>query len=143
MQTLYVSEQNCYICLQKEILVVKRGEVTQAQVQLPLLEQILIFGSSQVTTQVVRACLLRDIPIAYLSRMGYCYGRILPISRGYRQLSRYQQQLSAMEKLVTAREIIKSKIKNSRVLLQRQKKKIASANLEHVLESLNYLAEQT
>ncbi|MEB3145168.1 MAG: CRISPR-associated endonuclease Cas1 [Cylindrospermopsis raciborskii 1523720] len=143
MQTLYVSEQNCYICLQKEILVVKRGEVTQAQVQLPLLEQILIFGSSQVTTQVVRACLLRDIPIAYLSRMGYCYGRILPISRGYRQLSRYQQQLSAMEKLVTAREIIKSKIKNSRVLLQRQKKKIASANLERVLESLNYLAEQT
>ncbi|MFM6612190.1 MAG: CRISPR-associated endonuclease Cas1, partial [Dolichospermum sp.] len=46
------------------------------------LEQILIFGYSQVTTQVIRACLWRDIPIAYLSRMGYCYGRILPISRG-------------------------------------------------------------
>ena len=92
MQTLYVSEQNCYVCLQKETLLVKQGDTVYIEVQLPLLEQILIFGQSQITTQVIRACLWRDIPIAYLSRMGYCYGRILPISRGYRQLSRYQQQ---------------------------------------------------
>lgn len=123
MQTLYVSEQNCYVCLQKETLLVKQGETIYAEVQLPLLEQILIFGKSQLTTQVIRACLWRDIPIAYLSRMGYCYGRILPISRGYRQLSRYQQQLSPVEKLITARAMIKGKLKNSRVLLRRQRKK--------------------
>ncbi|MDS9399126.1 CRISPR-associated endonuclease Cas1 [Aphanizomenon flos-aquae NRERC-008] len=103
MQTLYVSEQNCYVCLQKETLLVKQGDTVYIEVQLPLLEQILIFGQSQITTQVIRACLWRDIPIAYLSRMGYCYGRILPISRGYRQLSRYQQQLSPIDRLITAR----------------------------------------
>ena len=142
MQTLYVSEQNCYVCLQKETLLVKQGETVYAEVQLPLLEQILIFGKSQITTQVIRACLWRDIPIAYLSRMGYCYGRILPISRGYRQLSRYQQQLSPVEKLITARAMIKGKLKNSRVLLRRQKKKKESELLERVLQSLDYLADQ-
>ncbi|MBD2146411.1 CRISPR-associated endonuclease Cas1 [Sphaerospermopsis sp. FACHB-1194] len=142
MQTLYVSEQNCYVCLQKESLIVKQGDTVYIEVQLPLLEQILIFGYSQITTQVIRACLWRDIPIAYLSKMGYCYGRILPISRGYRQLSRYQQQLTPIDRLITARAIVKGKLKNSRVLLRRQKKKRESEVLERVLESLDYLAQQ-
>jgi CRISPR-associated protein Cas1 len=51
MQTLYVSEQNCYVCLQKETLLVKQGETIYAEVQIPLLEQILIFGKSQITTR--------------------------------------------------------------------------------------------
>lgn len=140
MQTLYVSEQSCYVCLQQESLIVKQGETLYGEVQLPLLEQILIFGYSQVTTQAIRACLSRDIPIGYLSRMGYCYGRILPISRGYRQLSRYQQQLSSVDKLITARAIVQGKLKNSRVLLRRHKKTKESEVLETVLQSLDYLA---
>ena len=71
MRSLYISQQGCYITLQQETLIVKQGETVYRQVQLPLLEQILVFGKSQITTQVIRACLWRDIPIAYLSRMGY------------------------------------------------------------------------
>jgi CRISP-associated protein Cas1 len=41
------------------------------------------------------------MPIAYLLCMGYCYGRIIPIERGYRQLSRYQQKLLSV-RLITA-----------------------------------------
>jgi CRISP-associated protein Cas1 len=124
MRTLYISEQNCYLSLQKESVVVKQGDTIYGEVQLPLLEQILIFGKSQVTTQVIRTCLWRDIPIGYLSRMGYCYGRMLPISRGYRQLSRYQLDLSSIDRLITARTIVEAKLKNSRVLLRRQQKSI-------------------
>lgn len=142
MRTLYVSKSGCYVALQQETLIVKQGETIYAQVQLPLIEQILIFGKSQVTTQVIRTCLWRDIPIAYLSRMGYCYGRLMPIARGYRQLSRYQQQLSIVERMITAKAIVHAKLKNSRVLLRRQKKRIESELLERVLQSLNYLAVQ-
>jgi CRISPR-associated protein Cas1 len=142
MRTLYVSQQNCYVCLQQETLVVKQGETVCGEVQLPLLEQVLIFGKSQVSTQAIRACLWRDIPITYLSRMGFCYGRILPIARGYRQLSRYQQQLSPVEKLISARAIVQAKLKNSRVLMRRQRKRLESQILENVLQSLDYLANQ-
>lgn len=142
MQTLYVSQQNCYVSLKKESLLVKQGDNTLGEVQLPLLEQVLIFGKSQVTTQAIRACLWNDIPIAYLSRMGFCYGRILPIARGYRQLSRYQQQLSLIDNLITARAIVKAKLKNSRTLIRRQKNRLESANIEAVLQSLDYLANQ-
>ncbi|MUH01172.1 CRISPR-associated endonuclease Cas1 [Scytonema sp. UIC 10036] len=142
MRTLYVSQQNCYVSLQQEMLIVKQGETICAEVQLPLLEQVLIFGKSQVSTQAIRACLWRDIPIVYLSRMGFCYGRILPIERGYRQLCRYQQQLSPVEKLVTARAIVQAKLKNSRVLLRRQRKRLESEVLEGALRSLDYLVSQ-
>jgi CRISP-associated protein Cas1 len=142
MRTLYVSQQNCYVALQQEKLIVKQRETIYAEVQLPLLEQILIFGNSQVSTQAVRACLWQKIPIAYLSRMGYCYGRVLPIERGYRQLSRYQQQLSTVERLITARAIVQAKLKNSRVLLRRQRKRRESQELEKALQSLDYLASQ-
>lgn len=142
MRTLYVSQQGCYVSLQQETLIVKQGETVRAQVQLPLLEQILIFGKSQVTTQVIRTCLWRDIPIAYLSRMGYCYGRVMPIERGYRQLSCYQQQLSPVERLITASAIVQAKLKNSRVLLRRQRKRRESELLEQVLQRLDYLALQ-
>ena len=142
MRSLYISQQGCYVSLQQETLIVKQGTTIQGQVQLPLLEQILVFGKSQITTQVIRACLQRNIPIAYLSRMGYCYGRILPVERGYRQLSRNQQQLTVVERLSVARKIVQVKLKNSRVILQRQQRRQPSQVTAFTIQSLEYLVEK-
>lgn len=142
MRTLYISQQGCYLSLHQEQVLIKQGQTILDTVQLPLLEQILIFGKSQVTTQVIRACLWREIPIVYLSRMGFCYGRILPISRGYRQLVRYQQELGFADRLVAARAIVQTKLKNSRVILLRQQRKRPSSGLEQAIHRLEYLSEQ-
>lgn len=142
MQTLYVSQQGCYVSLNQELLLVKQGETVQAEVQLPLLEMVLVFGNSQITTQAIRACLWRNIPIAYVSRMGFCYGRILPIERGFRQLARYQQQLLAVERLQVARCIVQAKLRNSRVILQRQNRRRSSDTLRSCIQSLEYLIQK-
>jgi CRISPR-associated protein Cas1 len=147
MQTLYVSRQGCQVALAGETLTVQSGAETIASVRLPLLEMVLVFGQSQVTTQAIRACLQRDIPIVYLSRLGYCYGRVLPIARGYRQLSRYQQQLSFVERMITARAIVAAKVRNSRVLLQRQARRGSrsdddEARLRSAIADLEVLAER-
>jgi len=141
-RTLYVSQQGCYVSLRQEILVVKQGKQEVQQVQLPLLEQILVFGKSQLTTQVIRACLQRNIPVAYLSRMGYCYGRVLPVERGYRQLARYQQQLSHLERLMVAQQIVQAKLKNSRVLLLRQQRRKPADAVSSAIQILDYLVEK-
>ncbi|WP_017303827.1 CRISPR-associated endonuclease Cas1 [Spirulina subsalsa] len=142
MSSLYVSQQGCYIALQQEQLLVKRHNEILTQVQLPHLEQVLIFGKSQVTTQAIRACLWRNIPIVYLSRMGYCYGRIIAIERGYRALTRYQQELSLGERLGVAQNIVLAKLNNSRTLLMRQKRRHPSPCLTLAIESLDYLQQQ-
>ena len=139
MLTLYVSQQGCYLSLKQDLLLIKKNQQLISQVQLPLVEQVLIFGKSQITTQALRACLFRNIPVVYLSRMGYCYGRTIAIERGYRQLSRYQQQLSLPEKLVVARELIKAKLSNSRTILRRQQKLKESVDFSRNLEIISYL----
>ncbi|MDX2273556.1 MAG: CRISPR-associated endonuclease Cas1 [Cyanobacteriota bacterium] len=122
-RTLYVSQQDCYLSLNQELLVVKRAGTILQQAQIPHLDQILIFGHAQVTTQLIQSCLQRNIPIAYLSRMGYCYGRLQPIQRGNRALQDMQMQLTSKRKLETARQILKAKVHNSRILLLRQRRR--------------------
>lgn len=143
MLTLYVVQQGCYVCLEQQKLLIKRGENSLGEVQLPLLEQVLVFGRSQITTQAIHACLKNNIPIAFLSRMGYCYGRIMPIERGYRQLTRYQQQLTARERLIIAQQIVEAKLRNSRVLLMRQYRTRQKESLELAIKSLDYFARKT
>ncbi|MDY6784161.1 MAG: CRISPR-associated endonuclease Cas1 [Cyanobacteriota bacterium] len=142
MQTLYVSQQGCYIALQQEQLLVKRQQNILTQIQLPLLEQVLIFGKSQMTTQAIRACLSRNIPVVYLSRTGYCYGRTLAINRGYRQLARYQQELTFGDRITVARAIVATKLSNSRTLLQRYARSQNSDRVRLVVQSLDYLIEK-
>jgi CRISPR-associated protein Cas1 len=128
--------------LRQEALLVKQGELVLQEVQLPLLEQILVFGKSQLTTQVIRACLWRNISVAYLSRMGFCYGRLIGIEQGYRQLVRYQQEIAFGDRLLVARTIVQAKLKNSRVLLLRQQQKQGSARITTALEMLEALSQQ-
>jgi len=139
MRSLYVSQSGCYLSLKQEQVVIKQGQTVLEQVPLPMLEQILVFGQSQVTTQLILACLWRKIPIVYLSRMGRCYGRMLPIERGYRSLSRQQQLLSEGDRLQVAQNMVRAKLKNSRVMLQRQRRRQASARLDEAIQGLTYL----
>ncbi|MGG6294955.1 CRISPR-associated endonuclease Cas1 [Leptolyngbya sp. AN02str] len=142
MRSLYISQSGCALSLKQEQVLIKQGQDLLDQAQLPMLEQILIFGQSQVTTQLVRACLYRNIPIVYLSRMGRCYGRLLPIERGYRSLARQQQALSTGDRLSVAKAIVRAKVKNGRVLLQRQYRRVESATLKDVIEQLSSLVGQ-
>ena len=142
MRSLYISQQGCYVSLHQEMLVVKQGHQVLEEVQLPLLEQILVFGKSQLTTQAIRTCLWRNIPIAYLSRMGYCYGRLIGIERGYRNLARYQRELTGLERLFVAQALVKAKLSNSRVILQRQQRRCPSLILDTAIDQLAYLAHQ-
>jgi len=141
MRSLYVSQQGCTVTLDQENLIVSSQGQAIATVQLPLLEQVLIFGQSQVTTQAIRACLGRDIPILYLSRLGYCYGRILALQRGYRALARAQQALTEGERLEVAKAIVRAKLANGRTLLLRQQRNHA-LDLTLAIQTLAYLGTQ-
>jgi CRISPR-associated protein Cas1 len=140
MRSLYISQQGCYLSLKQEQVIIKHGQTILEQVQIPLLEQILILGKSQVTTQLIRACLWRNIPIVYLSRMGRCYGRLVPIERGYRNLARRQIALSEIDRLSVARAIVQTKLRNSRVILQRQRRRGVSDDIDTAIGGLKYLS---
>jgi CRISP-associated protein Cas1 len=141
MRTLYISQQGCSLSLRRESVIVQYKGNDLAIAQLPLLEQILVFGKSQLTTQLICACLQRSISIGYLSKVGHCYGRLIPIEQGYRQLVRYQQQLSLPDRLTIARQFVWAKLKNSRVLLMRHRRKQDSPAIAAAVQLLDRLAD--
>jgi CRISPR-associated protein Cas1 len=143
MQTVYLSEQGCYVSLRSDTLQVKQGQTLLQTVPLPLIDQVLVFGKSQVTTQALRACLQRQIPVAYLSRMGYCYGRLMPVEKSFPRVVRFQYQMTEAQRLGVARTIVAAKLKNSRVLLQRQQRRQTTPDLERAIEQLARLVAQT
>jgi CRISP-associated protein Cas1 len=142
MESLYISQQGCHVSLKQDCVLVKQGKTILQEAQLPMLEQIFVFGQSQLTTQLIRACLFRSIPIAYLSRMGRCYGRVLPITSGYRSLARQQYGLSDPIRLAIAQQIVDAKLRNSRVILQRQQRRHESPALLAAIHQLELLAQQ-
>ena len=142
MKSLYISQPGCSVSLKQEQLLVKRNKEILQTVQLPHLEPMFIFSASQVTTQAIHACLWRQIPIVYLSRMGRCYGRLTPIESKFRGLPRSQHNLSPEHRLTTARSIIATKIRNSRVLLQRQSRRL-KLDLSKINKGLHYLEHRT
>lgn len=142
MHSLYISTQGCYLSLKKETILLKKDSEIISKAQLPLLENILIFGNTQVTTQAAKACLKNNIPIAYLSRSGRCYGRLLPVERKYPKIIYKQHQLSDEARFQCAQQLISAKVGNSRTLLMRQKRRLKDTELTSHIHELANLQQQ-
>jgi CRISP-associated protein Cas1 len=142
MQSLYISTQGCYLSLKQETLILKKNDEIITRSQLPLLENILIFGNTQVTTQAAKACLKRQIPVAYLSRSGRCYGRLLPIERKFPRVAQRQYQMQECDRFRCAQQLIRAKINNSRTLLMRQKRRLGISTLTPAIDQLATLKQQ-
>ncbi len=142
MTTLYVLEQGCRVALREESLMIYQRDLLKQRVSLPTLERVMVFGSAYLTTPAIRACLRRDVGIGYLSRQGYCYGRVLPIRLGYRSLYRLQQSLDSAAALGAARVMVMAKIQNSRVLLLRSVRRRPQLEVEQALHFLEYFIQK-
>jgi CRISP-associated protein Cas1 len=141
LRTLYISEQGCTVSLDGETLAIKKKDCILSIAQLPLLEQILVFGNSQITTQAIKACLKNNIPIAYLSQSGYCYGKTYSTSRGSHHLHRLQQQLDPADALIFAKQIVKAKLINSRTILQRQNRRLNQPEITVIIAKIGKIID--
>lgn len=139
MRSLYLLRSHGQVGLDGEQVVVRCAEEEEQRVPLPQLDQILVHGNLQLTTPLIRACLERQVSIAYFSRSGWCQGRLQPIETGYRPRMRHQQMLSPEERMVAAATLIRAKIANGRVLLLRLTRRQRRQEVTAALERLNWL----
>ena len=142
MRSLYISQQGCKLSLKKELLLLKKNGTLLQEIQLPFLEQVFLFGNTQVTTQAVQACLKRNIPIVYLSQTGQCYGRLQPMERRYPQLIYQQHLLQKSQRYLCAQYLVLAKIKNCRTLLMRQRRRLKTTALDEVINAIADIAKR-
>ena len=139
MRSLYLLRPFGTAGLEGEQVVVSCGEEELERVPLPQLDQILVYGNLQLTTPLIRACLERQVSIAYFSQAGWCQGRVHPIETGYRHRWRHQQQLGITERQLAAVSLIRAKIANGRVFLLRLTRRQRREAITPALERLSWL----
>jgi len=120
-KVLYVQEQGSYISVKGESLIVSHNKEEILHQPLVDLSEVVVFGNVQFSTQAMQALLQTNIPASFLSVYGRFKGILQPeISKhGPLRMAQYKSALEPDFVMQMAKEIVRSKIHNCRVLLMR------------------------
>ncbi|MGH2668852.1 MAG: CRISPR-associated endonuclease Cas1, partial [bacterium] len=141
LRTLYLMEHGCVLGKESERLVVRKNGAVLQEVPAIKVDQILVFGHSQITTQAMAFCLIERIPIVLLSGRGRYYGVIDSLDTDPVLLQRDQFLRSADPEfcLTLARAIVTGKLQNMRLILRRYARKREAPALPAAERSLRGL----
>lgn len=146
-QVLYVDKLGAYLSLSDRQIVVKApgGEVL-GEVSLEHLQEVVLCGPVQMSTQLLHSCLYNQIPVHYVSLRGHYIGVASPSlhRHGLLRESQWRAHFSPAFSLKIAQNIVQAKLASSRTLLMRylrdQKKEPEDSQL---IDQLKRLIRQT
>jgi CRISPR-associated protein Cas1 len=123
MATYYVSEQGAVVRKQDERLLVTKdqpgGRVLISEIPMHQLEQLVVMGNVQLTTQSVAVLLQSGVDTVFMTSRGRVRGRLVANESAFAELR--LKQLQAMSddaaNLELARQIVLGKLANQRSLL--------------------------
>ena len=116
---LYVTEAGSTVGVRSGRVEVRKKDQPLTSVRLVDVSQIAVFGNVQVTTQALRECFAREVPVCYLSYGGWLQGISLGLPSKHVELRRRQVVVAASNAIEGARAMVEGKIRNSRTLLRR------------------------
>ncbi len=121
LRPLYLNSQGYKVGKSGEVLQVKDKEQLKQEVRLGEICQVNLMGNVQVSTQAVQTLCEAAIPICYFSQGGWFYGITTGLNSKNIFLRRTQFRLADQEWFARslARRLVAGKIRNQRVMLQR------------------------
>ena len=124
LNTLFVLNEEEYLALENENVVVKIDDKTLGQVPLLNLENILYFGYKGASPSLMGECAKRKIGLCFLSRHGRFLARVSGMNQGNILLRKKQYLLSedSGESCNLAKNFIVGKIFNARTVIERMKR---------------------
>ena len=140
-RTLYIQEQGSLLARQDERLLVKKDDEVLLDVPAAKVDQIFIFGRCAITTPAMTFCLERQIPIVLMSSRGQYYGVVDSPIGDHVTIHRMQFERAADRVfcLDTAKSIVRIKLANSRVLLQRHQRRKGVGAVAEAIQALEKL----
>jgi CRISPR-associated protein Cas1 len=136
MATLYLVEQGTTLRKEQERFLVQTATTTEIPIR--EVEQILVFGSIQLTTSVIATCLEQAIPVIFLSQLGDYKGHLWSSDRPNLAIeaAQFDQRHNASLRLAIARAIVVGKLQNSRHLLLRLNRKRQHPDVAAAIQSI-------
>lgn len=118
---LYVQTQGATVAKEGEVLQVRCGRETLAEVRLLDVSQVCLFGQVQITAAALRELCEREIPVCHFSYGGRFWGLTQGMAHKNVELRRAQFRCAddPERSLALARTFIRTKVLNCRTLLRR------------------------
>lgn len=134
----YVGQSGVTIGLRSGRVEVSRQRDAVTSARLIDVSQINVQGNAQVTTQLLKECFTRDIPVCWFTYGGWFLGTAEGLPSKNIELRRRQFGVAMQAGLPVARRIVEGKIRNCRTLLRRNEREPSDATFGQ----LKRLAEQ-
>lgn len=138
METLYVVENGIQLKKKSNRIAVKKdGKIVQ-EYRVADLKRVMVFGNSQITTELMRFLAGKGIEVAFLSSRGkYAYRLVPEMSKNiYLRMAQHERYQDMDARLRLSKSMIEGKIKNQRVFLVRYRRNQARVDLSKAIESL-------
>ncbi|MEW6418387.1 MAG: group II intron reverse transcriptase/maturase [Nitrospirota bacterium] len=144
LRTLYLLEQGTTLKKENERFIILKDKEVIKEIPAIKVDQILIFGNIQVSTQAMKFCLEENIPIILLSSRGKYFGTVESFKRTNVELHKKQFEKADDKKftLEIGKATVRAKINNSKVLIQRYARKRPRIAIDAEIKSMNILLEK-
>jgi len=121
LNTLYVTTQGVYLSKKGETILISQGQEVKMRVPIHNLNSIVCFGNVMCSPFLLGFCGERNVLISFLTESGRFLARVHGPVSGNVLLRReqYRQADDPIQSAEIARSVVKSKIANSRIALQR------------------------
>ncbi len=121
LRPLYVTGHDLTIGKSGDVLQIRDGRQVIQEVRLHEISQVNVFGNVQCTAPAVQALCWAQKPIAHFSTGGWFYGLTqgLGLRNVFLRKAQFERANDEQFSLAVAREIVGTKIRNQRTLLQR------------------------
>lgn len=138
MKTLYVTENGLQLKKRSNRIVIKKGGKITREIRTNELKRVLIFGNTQITTELMRFLAGKGVEVAFLSTYGKFRYRLVPemTKNIYLRMAQHDRYRDQEFRKGFAREIVKAKIKNQRVFLIRYQRNRSDLDFSKEIDEL-------
>ena len=118
---LYLQEQGAYVSKRSEHLIVKKHGEELQRVPIVGVQQVVIFGNVQITTQALGTLATLGVPLIFMTMYGRFVAATMPmISKNVLlRVNQFKMFADPQRALALAKAAVKAKISNQRTLLMR------------------------
>jgi len=145
MAPVYVREQGAVVRKTGERLIVTREKKQLLDLPLLHVDQLVLMGNVQVTSQAVAMLLQAEVDVVFLSQYGKFRGRLMHTGSKFAKLRHSQLQKMSSEKvtLAIAQQVVVGKLHNQAALLQQKLAEVKSPmQLQHAVKGITQMQER-
>ena len=141
MRIIYICEPNCTVHKSANALLIKKGGYKLNTIPLLDARCVVVFGNTQITTQVFNELFRRGIDLVFMSSAGLIKGRVLAekASNVILRIAQFERWKNADERFYLSKRIIEAKINNQKALISKYYRYYGEGFLK---ESSGFLSEQ-